>query len=137
MSNSSSTSAAVSPVPPSQPDRSDVNVAVVSGLLSSDPVERVLRSGDRLMVFQVRTTGGERTTSVPVVWRDAPESASSLRAGDRVVAMGRIHRRFYGGAAGRQSATELVADRVVAERARRSVRSMVSRAVAQLDASNR
>src|SRR4051794_31385214 len=80
-----------------------MNLAVVCGTLSSDPIERLLENGDRLLSYQVTTVSDGRHTSVPVVWRNPPASASKLAVGMQVLAVGHVHRRFFGAPGSTQS----------------------------------
>ncbi len=96
----------------SQLDESQVNVAVIRGTLSSDPRIRVLPSGSVVVNYELTAVGrpGERA-SVPVTWID-PSRPPALRAGDEVVAVGFVRRRFFRAGGLTQSRTEVVAELV-------------------------
>ena len=97
------------------------NIAVIVGRLARPAEERALPSGDRLVSYEVtvpRESG--RAESVPVVWFDAPASAAVLDVDEKVVVIGRVRRRFFRGAAGTQSRTEVVADKVIPTRSKRA-----------------
>ena len=51
-----------------------MNLAILRGTLSSDPVERVLPSGSRLLTYEVTipATGELPAESAPVAWLDPP-----------------------------------------------------------------
>lgn len=111
-----------------------MNLVIVRGRLSSPPRRTQLASGDVLVRFEVTVPReGQAADSVPVCWVGSPGGAppASLDAGDEVVAVGRVRRRWYrppGGAA--QSATEVAADAVLRTTDRRRARRAVERALA-------
>lgn len=117
-----------------------MNVVVLRGVLSSDPQQRTLGSGSTLVQFQVttpvdpgRSFAAARATqsaqvSVPVAWFDPPRLAA-FGAGDEVVIVGSVARRFFRTGAGTQSRTEVVATTVL----RASNRQGVARALGVLD----
>jgi len=113
----------------------DTNVAAVIGTLSSDPKQRTLPSGDRVVNYEVTCRVDEGpAVSVPVAWFDAPKRLPKLAAGDRVVAIGHVRRRFFRAGGATASRTEVNAtwvasytDRSVAKLAT----SMAKSAVAQ------
>ena len=83
-----------------------MNIVILRGTLSSDPVHRDLASGTPLVQYEVTTRSGEGpAASVPVAWFDPPKGASTLSAGTEVVVTGQVRRRFFrtavGGAAAR------------------------------------
>src|SRR5262245_23583807 len=90
------------------------NVAVVQGQLSGPPRRRQLPSGDRVVELDVTTRGEGGSRSVPVSWFDPGALAESLQAGDAVLVVGYVRRRFFRTAAVTQSRTEVIAQRVVA-----------------------
>ncbi len=104
-----------------------MNIAAVRGVLSHAPDERVLPSGDRLVAYDitVATAAGPAET-VPAVWFEAPASAMDLEAGDEVVAVGRVRRRFFQAGGATSSRTELVAEKVLPARQRRRVATLLS-----------
>lgn len=113
--------------------QADLNVAVVIGRLTRPPSQRILPSGDGLVHYEVTIRRpGERADTVPVVWPGAPASALDHGAGDRVVVVGRVRRRFFRAGGTTASRTEIVAERVLAQRQRRRVRAAVAAAEARL-----
>ncbi len=94
-----------------------VNVVVLAGRLSGDPVVTQLKSGDELRRYEVTippgdTPGGPvRAETVPVVWF-SPRRPPSLSEGSRVVVVGRVRRRYFRTVGGTASRTEVVAERV-------------------------
>lgn len=102
-------------------DRTDVDVAVVTGRLSRDPVVTELPSGSTLRRYEVTSRHAGGTDTVPVAWFDAPRPPA-LAAGDPVVVVGRVHRRFYRAGGTTRSSTEVLASAVArAGRHRRAV----------------
>jgi single-strand DNA-binding protein len=89
------------------------NVAIVQGRLSGPPRRRELPSGSVLVELDVTTRGETGSSSVPVAWFEPESLAESLQAGDAVVVVGRVRRRFFRAAAATQSRTEVVAERVI------------------------
>jgi len=103
------------------------NLVVVRGTLSRDPEPRELPSGDVIVSYEVTVRpvpgpGAGRAESVPVAWVDPPAAATALRAGDDVVVVGRVRRRFFRAGGATASRTEVVATRVVPARAPAKVR---------------
>ena len=99
------------PVPPA-----GTNLVVLRGVLSRDPEVRELPSGDALVAYDVtvrpEAPAGEapRAESVPVAWFDPPAAATAMAAGDEVVVVGRVRRRFFRAGGATASRTEVVAD---------------------------
>jgi single-strand DNA-binding protein len=91
------------------PQPADHNLAIVQGTLSSDPRERVLPSGDRLLSLEITCRLDGETTTVPIAWFDPSAAALRWAAGDRVVVTGRIRRRFFRSGSSTASRTEVVA----------------------------
>jgi single-strand DNA-binding protein len=105
------------------------NVAVVRGACSSDADVRVLGSGQVLAQLQVTTRTTDQALSVPVaVWSPAAW-VEGLTAGDEVMVVGRVRRRFFRTATGTASRVELEADYV----ARASDRRQLAAARRRLD----
>lgn len=115
-------------------EQMSVNLAVVRGNCSSPPEVRELPSGRVLAVLQVTARPAEGSAvSVPVtVWEPAAW-VERLEAGDEVVAVGRVRRRFYRGAGGAASRVEVEADVVARGGDRRRVAVALRRAQAALE----
>ena len=74
----------------------DVSVTLVIGTLSRPAEIRVLPSGDTLIALELTTRRlVAAAETVPVSWPGAPAWAGRLAAGERVVVLGRVRRRFY------------------------------------------
>ena len=113
------------------------NVVAIRGRLSRPAEERVLpTSGDRLVGLDltVRREGAEKAESVPVVWYDAPAAAAGLDAGDEVVVVGHVARRFFRAGGLTQSRTEVVARAVIPVRSAKKVEAALRVAAAELEA---
>jgi len=108
---------------------------VVRGLLSSGPQIRTFESGARLATLQVTVRqDGQPTVSLPLSVWDPPAFVEALEAGDEVIGIGRVNRRFYGAGAGpRQSKVEIVAREIVRGTDKRKVGAALRRARAELD----
>ena len=70
------------------------------GCSAETPRPRQLPSGDALVAYDVtvRPSRGRRrprAESVPVAWFDPPAAATAMAAGDDVVVVGRVRRRFF------------------------------------------
>jgi len=105
------------------------NVAVLIGRLARPAEPKDLPSGDRLVQYEVTIpseTG--RAEPVPAVWFDAPASAGDYDVDEKVVVVGRVRRRFFRGASGTQSRTEVVADAVVPARQSKRAGAAVEKA---------
>lgn len=114
---------------PGSPDAlvpTDLDLAVVVGSLSSDPVATALPSGSTLFRYEVTVRDAAPADTVPVSWFD-PSRPPALAAGDRVVVVGRVRRRFFRAGGATRSATEVVATSVSRPRS-------TSAATAALDA---
>jgi single-strand DNA-binding protein len=111
-----------------------MNVVTVIGRLSRPAEERVLPSGGRLLQLEVSVArDGERAETVPVVWFDPPASASSLDVDEQVILVGRVRRRFFRTAAGTQSRTEVVADKVVPTKKAKLAQAVLDEAFRRLE----
>ena len=107
----------------------DLNVAAVCGTVTSEPRQRELPSGAVVTNVEVTTRLDDGIHSVPVVVVD---TAVTVGAGDQVVAVGHIVRRFFRAGGVTQSRTELVASTLVPARNRRSVDRALTRAAEAL-----
>lgn len=112
--------------------REAVNLAVVRGTVSSPPDARVLPSDTRLVQLQVTTRLADETLSMPVSCRNPAAWVEALEAGDEVVVVGRVRRRFFRTGGATASRVELEADVVARAGDRRRVQAVVRRATAAL-----
>lgn len=107
----------------------DLNVAAVCGTVTSEPKQRELPSGSVVTNVEVTTRLDDGTCSVPVVVVDTPVTVG---AGDQVVVVGRVVRRFFRAGGVTQSRTELVASALVRTSRKRTAERALERAVAEL-----
>ena len=110
-----------------------MNVAVVHGRLSSPARAKQLASGDRMIALEVTVrpeTGAADT--VPVVWFEPSAEAEGWDAGQEVVVIGRVRRRFFRAGPGAASRTEVVAATVVPATRRVAVRKALDTAIGEL-----
>jgi single-strand DNA-binding protein len=113
-----------------------LNVVAIRGRLSRPAEERVLpTSGDRLVGLDltVKREGADKAESVPVVWHDPPASALNLDAGDEIVVVGHVARRFFRAGGGTQSRTEVVAHLVVPVRSAKKVEHALAQAALEIE----
>ena len=121
------------PISRPTPVPAPVNVVVLAGRLSRPPELRALPSGDALAAYEVTVARLEGPAeSVPVVWYTPPARADRFSAGDDVVVVGRVRRRFFRAGGATASRTEVVAATVVPLRSAATVRRSVGRAVEEV-----
>lgn len=78
-----------------------VNLSVLRGPCSGPPEVRRLESGRRLATLAIRVPApGAGSTSVPVTVWEPPAWVEGLDAGDDVLVLGCVRRRFFGLVAG-------------------------------------
>ena len=109
-----------------------MNVVILRGTLSSDPVSRELASGSVLVSLELTTKVDEAAVSVPVAWFD-PGKEVTYAAGDALVVTGSVRRRFYRSEGRTQSRTEVVATDVVPAGRARQVTAALARAMARAE----
>lgn len=111
-----------------------MNVAVVKGRLTRPAEERRLRSGTRLVTLEVSVSRpGQRMDLVPVGWLDAPPAIALLEAGEEVLVIGRVRRRFFRSANGTASRTEVAAEQVVPTRHRMRSAHVLAAVAAEIE----
>jgi single-strand DNA-binding protein len=104
-----------------------MNVAIVRGVVSRDPDLRTLADGTALASFDLVVEGdGPARAAVPVVVALGPRRLPAPVAGDELVVVGEVRRRFFRAGGSTQSRTELVASAVVPARDRRRVRRLLT-----------
>lgn len=111
---------------------SPMNVVVLHGTLSSDPITRTLTSGSVLVSLELTTVVDGASVSVPVAWFDPPTEVAWV-AGDTLLVTGTVRRRFFRTGGLTQSRTEVVAAEVIAGGRRRQERAALSRAASLLE----
>jgi single-stranded DNA-binding protein len=106
-----------------------MNIVVLQGKLSRAPEWRELESGNVVSYDVTTRLDDGKAASAPVAWFAAPAAARELDAGDEVVVVGHVHRRFFRTPAGTQSRTEVVADAVIPARAKKRAANAVAKAL--------
>lgn len=115
-------------------DAESFNVAIVRGACSSPPELRVLPSDQRLAHLQLTTRVDGRAMSVPVSVLDPPAWLEALDAGDEVVVLGAVRRRFFRAGGVTASRVEIEAEVVCRARDRRRSRGLRRRVEELLEA---
>jgi len=121
-------------VPEPTTNDSDLDLAVVVGTLSSDPVEQTLPSGSVLVRYEVTVRDRAPADTVPVSWVD-PRRPPALAVGDRVVVVGRVRRRFFRAGGTTRSATEVLATSVSRSRSTSAARVALAEAAERVTGS--
>jgi single-stranded DNA-binding protein len=130
-------------------DATDIglNLAVIWGTCSAPPEIRTLESGSRVASLAVRTPASATTTrrgrgaiaagtatSVPVTVWDPPAWVETLDAGDAVVVVGSVRRRFFATRTGTRGAKAEVEAATIAKATDRQLEQASTRALAALAA---
>ena len=105
------------------------NLAVLRGVVTSEPKVRELPSGSTITNVEVTTRGEAVTASVPVVVHDRPVPVA---AGDEVIVVGHVQRRFFRAGGATQSRTEVIATHLVPARRTRTAARAIAAAAALL-----
>jgi single-strand DNA-binding protein len=107
-----------------------VNVVVLHGVLSRAPEVRVLPSGDTLTAYELTVPSlSGPAEGVSVVLPGPVRLGAALDAGDPVIVVGRVRRRFFRAGGTTQSRTEVVADKLVAARSPARARKAIEQAL--------
>jgi single-strand DNA-binding protein len=107
------------------------NVVLLQGRVSSEPRPRELPSGSTIVNLEVTTQVGASSVSVPVV---VERASVECVAGDEVVVVGYVRRRFFRAGGSTQSRTEVLAHQVVRASRARAAHKLIERVVVLLDA---
>ena len=106
------------------------NLSIVVGVLSRPPELRQLPSGDEVLALEVTVRPAEGPAeSVPVAWADPPSTAAKWPAGEELLIVGRVRRRFFRAAGATQSRTEVVASCAVPTRRAAAARKALGSAL--------
>ncbi len=89
-----------------------MNIVVLQGTLSSEPIERTLPSGTTIADWKVTTEVDGKNVSVPVQWTEPNRSVQQFGKGDSVVVVGSIRQRFFQAKGMLASRTEVVGKQV-------------------------
>ena len=109
-----------------------MNIVLLEGALSSAPDVRTLASGSTLVQLQVTTRDDATTRSVPVSSIDPKPWVEALDAGDSVVVLGAVERRFFRAGGATASRTEVVAHSIRRASDRRGVQRLRALAIGAL-----
>ena len=112
-----------------------MNVVVLEGKLSGPPQERTLASGSRVLSLQLtvdRREDQRAAESVPVAWFDPKMGSLDFVEEQRLVVVGRVVSRFFQTGSGRQSRTEVVAERIIPATRKSAVRTALASVVEQI-----
>ena len=119
-----------------------LNLAVIWGTCSGPPEVRTLDSGSRVASVAVRTPASAASrrgraayataTSVPVTVWDPPSWVETLDAGDAVVVVGSVRRRFFATRTGGRGAKAEVEAATIAKATDRQLEQASTRALAAL-----
>ncbi len=107
-----------------------MNIVVLQGTLSREPVERTLPSGTTVADWNVSTVLDGSKLSVPVQWTDPNRAVQQFGEGDEVIVTGAVRQRFFRANGMLASRTEVVG-RVVTKPTQRVATSKLLDHVAQ------
>ncbi|HRE03765.1 MAG TPA: hypothetical protein PLV68_20890 [Ilumatobacteraceae bacterium] len=102
-----------------------MNLVILAGHLSSNPIERELPSGTRVHNFELTTQVEGAAVTVPLAWID-PRHVPALSVGDEIRVVGSVRRRFFRAGGATQSRTEVVVTSLVRGRDRRGLASQAT-----------
>ena len=109
------------------------NLVVLTGTVTAAPTRRALPSGVEVVNFDVATHVEGGTASVPIAWYDPSDAAlSSFGAGEEIVVIGSVRRRFFRVGGQTQSRTEVVVSTLVPTRRTKTTRSALAAAAAEI-----
>lgn len=109
---------------------SDMNVAIIVGEVTTEPVSRELANGEVVSSFDVTTSTDEGRLSVPI---SVDGDAADVEKGIRVLVAGVTRRRFFRAGSGLASRTELLAHAVIPVRRKAQVERTVRETIANLE----
>jgi single-strand DNA-binding protein len=111
------------------------NLSILVGTLSRAPEPRELPSGDEVLTLEVTIhPPGASAETVPVAWFAAPAAAVGWSAGEEVLVIGRVRRRFFRAGGVTQSRTEVVASTAVPTRRTAAASKALLAAIAPMQA---
>lgn len=110
-----------------------MNVVVLQGTLSSEPVEVTLPSGTNIMNWDVTTETSDGKRSVPVQWAEPTKRIRDFGKGDDVVVLGTVRRRFFRSGGSTAARTEVLASLVAKPTQSVAVSRLLERARSNLE----
>jgi len=102
------------------------NLVILRGRVSSEPQQRELPSGSSIVQIDLTTDVDGVATSVPVVDESGRSQAT---AGDQLVVIGHVRRRFFRASGTTQSRTEVIAAQIVPASRKGAVQRAIQRAI--------
>lgn len=105
-----------------------MNIVVLQGMLSSEPTERTLPSGQNIMNWNVSTETENGRLSVPVQWNEPNKRVCDFVEGDHVVVLGQVRRRFFTAGGATAARTEVLGSEVAKPTQRATVGRILDRA---------
>jgi single-strand DNA-binding protein len=102
------------------------NVVLLRGRVTSEPRIRQLPSGGAIVNLEITTRDGDVASGVPVVLDGAEPGCV---AGEDVVVLGHVRRRFFRAGGVTQSRTEVIAERLVAASRHKTIERLVATAL--------
>ncbi len=113
------------------------NVVILHGVITNTPTSRQLPSGETVVQFDLRTivqdANRNDTVTVPLSWTEPSRAALGVATeGADIVVAGTVRRRFFRAGGQTQSRTEVVVERLVPSRRKKSVRSLMAATAADL-----
>ncbi len=109
-----------------------MNIVVLQGTLSSEPVERTLASGHNVMNWTVVTETQDGKQTVPVQWDDPNRRVCEFAEGDDVVILGLVRNRFFRAGGNLVRRTEVVGAHVAKPSQRATVGRLLDRVCNEL-----
>lgn len=98
-----------------------MNIVVLQGMLSSEPVERTLTDGRNVMDWIVATETSDGRSKAPVQWEEPSKRIRDFVEGDEVVVVGQVRTRFFRAGGATLARTEVVASGAARARQRAAV----------------
>lgn len=109
------------------------NLVVLSGTVSLEPALRELKGGVVLQFDLATPLADGATASVPVAWHDpTAKQAASFGAGDEVIVIGTVRRRFFRVGGQTQSRTEVIVESLIGARRTKTANSALEAAAASI-----
>ena len=110
-----------------------MNVTFLRGRLSSPPRTLELPSGDAALTLELTIRDGEAPAdTVPVTWFGASKAAAGWEAGQELVVIGRVRRRFFRAGGRTASRTEVLAATVLPAERKADARRRIEKALAEV-----
>jgi len=112
-----------------------INLAVLRGALSKAPEPRLLAGGETVWELDLTIRHPDQpAATVPVSWASPPKGVNlaGWSAGDEILVVGAVRRRFYRAGGSTVSRTDVLADAVVPARQRKRAGAVLAQALEPL-----